>query len=451
MSSNISDPADIPSAGRLGRGLKLGWAIGEFAIASHMAIVSIFLLFYLTNVHHIPAALAGTLILIPRLWNIVTDPLMGAVSDRVRSRWGRRRPFLLFGSLLWGISFAAMFWIPVAWSTGEKAAWFLVAYMVVNTALSLYHVPYSAMAAEMSRDNRERVSLVGMKEIAARLSVLASVMASPLIVEAAPDAVTGHRWVGMIAGTLITLSGLVAFFSTAGAPSGTVDAKPFDWKATIRTLATNRPLAFLAGAYLVSSAIDAFYSAMLIYLLTISLGYSASVMGILYPVGSLTAVLMTPLWARLALRMGKRPAYILAFVSISAALASSLLLRDPPFWMLIGLMMCVGASMAGVFLMPSTMVPDTIDQDEKTSGTRRDGTIYGVWIFVQQTGMAFGAFLVGIYLDVIGYRPGADPVASDTGEFLRFGFAAGPALLALCGILLVLGYRLAPAANGDKA
>lgn len=431
-------------------GVKLGWAIGEFAIACHMAIVSIFLLFYLTDVQHIPAALAGTLLLVPRIWNIITDPLMGAISDRVKTRWGRRRPFLLAGSVLWGASFAALFWIPGDWSVAAKSAWFGIAYFLVNSSLSLYHVPYSAMAAEMTMDSRERLSLVGYKEIAARLSVLLAVMVSPLLVSAAPDAVTGHRWVGILAGTLISLSGLVAFFSTAKAPSTNIERHTVDWRTQLRTLLSNKPLAYLSGAFLFSSAIDAFYSAMLIYLLTIVLQQDGAVMGVLYPIGSLTAIVMTPVWSKIAQRIGKRAAYSVAFACASVAFALSFLLSPGHFWPLIPFMMLVGASMAGLFLLPGAMVPDTVDHDAEISGLRREGTIYGAWICVQQTGMALGAFLVGVYLDLIGHQSAPRASAATTEPTLiKFGFAFGPLLLAIAAILLLRKYTLA-SRSGDE-
>jgi GPH family glycoside/pentoside/hexuronide:cation symporter len=103
--------------------VKVGWAIGESAIACHMAIISVYLLFYLTEVHHFPGALAGTLILIPRVWNLVTDPLMGGISDRVKSRWGRRRPFLLAGAVVWALSYVAMFWMPIELTLTQKTVW----------------------------------------------------------------------------------------------------------------------------------------------------------------------------------------------------------------------------------------------------------------------------------------------------------------------------------------
>lgn len=440
------EPMETP---RLSATIRYGWAIGEFAIACHMSIISIYLLFYLTEVHHFPGALAGTLILIPRIWNVVTDPLMGGISDRVRSRFGRRRPFLLAGALVWGLSYAAMFWIPEHFTTAQKAAWFLVTCLAVNTGLSLYHVPYSAMVPEMTRGVDERLRLLGYKEIAARLSVLLTVMASPLIVGLAPNPYIGHRWIGVTAGGLIFVSGLIAFLATAKAPAVAFTPQTMSFAEQFRTFRQNRGLARLSGVYLFTSAADAFYSAFLIYFITIVLHQASSLMGALYPTGSLTAVLMTTLWAYAGRRIGRKTACAIALGGAACIFPFALLVPAGASWVMFPFMVVLGGFFAGLFLMPGTMVPDTVEADEAVSGQRREGAIYGAWIFTQQTGMALGTFLVGVYLDLIGYHPGAAQAAGERETWLlRLGFALGPTLLIVAGLLML---RVVPLGARERA
>jgi len=425
----------------------MGWAVGEFAIASHMAIISIYLLFYLTDVQHLPSALAGTLILIPRVFNVITDPLMGGVSDRFRSRWGRRRPFLLVGAVIWGGAYCAMFWIPEHWTVLQKSAWFLISCLCVNAGLSLYHVPYSAMLPEMTRDPRERLTLSGYKEIAARLSVLVTVMASPMIVKAAPDALTGYRLVGALTGALILLSGTTAFLATAKAPSESFQPQTLTWRQQLNTFRANKPLFRLSGVYLLSSACDAFYSAMMIYFVTTAMRLDAGMMSVLYPVGSLTAMFMTTMWSLFGRRVGRKPACQLAFAGGAVTFCLALLLPAARLDLMIAYMVVLGGCFAGIFLLPSSMTPDTVEYDQKISGQRREGAIYGAWIFTQQTGMALGAFLVGLYLNLIGYHPG-QAASPELAQMLRLGFAVGPALLLAGGVLLLrpltIGGRSSP-------
>lgn len=427
----------------LSRLSKCGWAIGDFAIASHMAIISIYLLYYLTEVQHFPGPLAGTLVLLPRIWSAVCDPLVGSISDRYQSRWGRRRPFVLFGAVVWAISFAAMFRIPPQLSLTLRAGWFLIACFVVNTGLSIYFVPYSAMAAEMTRDYDERLNLIGYREVASRAAVLLTVMASPLIVRLAPNPLIGNRWVGEATGGFILLSGLVAFFATRRAPAVAFQPQTMRWSEQLRTFWANRPLFVLSGAFFLSSACDAFYSALLIYFVTLGLNEPASATGWLYPTGSLAAILTTALWVKAGSRWGKRQACLAAFGGGSVCFLLSLLIPGSAPWLMFPFMILLGICFAGIFVLPGAMAPDTVEYDEAVSGMRREGAIFGTWIFTQQTGMAVGTFLVGMYLGLIGHDAGpAATQGSHQGVWLKLGFALIPAALLAVGILFLRRFSL---------
>lgn len=428
----------------LALGAKLGWAFGQFALASHMAIVSIYLLYYLTETHHVSAALAGVVLLVPRIWNVVTDPLMGAISDRTRSRWGRRRPYLLFGSLVWGASFAAMFALPQFADPRMAALWFCLLYLVVNSGVSLYHVPYSAMAPEMADGYRERLNLVGYKEVAARIAVLLAIAGAPLLVESAAEPATGYRYVGLAFGGLIVVSGLVAFFSTARAPSVAFQPQTLSFREQLRTLRQNRPLAVLSAAYLFGNVANVAFNGLLIYFITVVHGQSPAIMGVLYPLGSLTSVAMTPVWARIAARAGKREACLAAYAGLALCWLLPILVPAGEVWPLYPLMVLFGAFNAGAELLPNAMVPDTVEYDELNSGARREGTIYGAWVFIQQTGMALGGFAVSMVLALIGYQ-GAEAADAGVAAGIRYGFALLPAALVAVAFLLVRRYTLSAA------
>lgn len=428
-------------AGTLSAIAKFGWSFGQVAIASHMAIIAVYLLFYLTDVHKIPAALAGTLVLLPRIWNIVLDPLMGAISDRTRTRWGRRRPFLLVGSVVWGAAFAAMFYIPDSFSITQKSLWFLVTYLVVNTGLTVYHVPYSAMAPELTQDYRERVQILSYKEITARLAVLGSIMLSPILIKLAPDPATGYRWLGLVIAAVIIVSGVTAFLTTANAPASESQSHASGWKAQFAIFRGNRPLVQLTGVSFLTAATDAFYSALLIYFITLAVAQDASMMGVLYPISSLTAIVMTPFWSKLATRFGKREAAILAFAGVACVtLAGAFIPADKGF-LLYPFVVLFGTFVAGMFLLPSLMTPDTIEHDAWKSGMRREGAIYGAMIFTQQSGMAFGAFAVGIFLSLVGYDP-LSAASSQEIFGIRLGFGIAPLLMLGLAMLILRRYTL---------
>ncbi|MFT3755469.1 MAG: MFS transporter [Pseudoxanthomonas sp.] len=421
----------------------LGWAFGQFAIASHMAIVSVYLLFYLTEVHRVPVLLAGVITVLPRVWNIVADPLVGASSDRTRSRHGRRRPWLLAGTLLWAPAFAAMFALPQGTPVHVLALAFLLLYLLVNTGLSLYHVPYSAMAPEMAPDYQQRLSLIGYKEIASRLAVLLAISAVPWIVERAADPFAGYRWVGVAFGALILSSGLVAFFATARAPrvQAPVHAPPSSLRAQWQALRRNRPLAVLGGAYLVGNLANVAFNGALIYAITVVYAQPATLMGLLYPLGSLTSLAVTPLWAWLGARIGKREACMLAYAGLAACWLSLLLMPTGVAWPLFVLMPVFGLFNAGAELLPNAMVPDTVEHDELHGGFRREGAIYGAWVVIQQSGMVLGGLLVSVWLATIGFA-GVEAAGEGVRQGLHIGIALLPAVLVMLAWWLVRGYPI---------
>ncbi|WP_082672655.1 MFS transporter [Luteimonas abyssi] len=426
----------------LGAVPKFGWSFGQFALASHMAIISIYLMYYLTEGHGVSAGLAGLVLLLPRIWNVITDPLMGAISDRTRSRWGRRRPYLLIGALVWGAAFAAMFALPVNADPTVTAMWFVAIYLVVNTGVTLYHVPYSAMAPEMTRDYDERLKLIGYKEMAARIAVLLAIAGAPLLLEAAQTPAQGYRWIGLTFGGLIVVSGVVAFFTTARAPAVDFQPQTMSLREQWDTLKQNRPLGILSLAYLFGNMASVAFSALLIYFITVVHGQSPALMGVLYPVGALTSVFLTPVWARIGARIGKREACRIAYIGLILCWLSPGLVPQGAVWALYLLMFVHGAFNAAAELLPNAMVPDTVEYDELNSGLRREGTIYGAWIFVQQTGMALGGFVASLALVLLGYQAGAEQHPESVVTGLRWGFAAVPAAALLVAWWLVGRYDL---------
>ena len=443
------DPV-VTASPPLSLGARLGWAFGQFAIASHMAIVSVYLLYYLTEVHRVPVLLAGVITVLPRVWNILTDPLVGMLSDRTRSRWGRRRPWVLAGTLLWAPAFAAMFALPATLPVHMLALAFLLLYLLVNSGVSLYHVPYSAMAPEMVPDYRQRLSLIGYKEVASRLAVLLAISAVPWIVERAADPFAGYRLAGLAFGALILVSGVATFLATAHAPQAPLPVRAPDgglrgqWQALRR----NRPLAVLGGAYLVANIASVAFSGALIYLVTAVHGQPAALMGLLYPLGSLVSLAVTPLWARLGARFGKREACVAAYLGLSGCWLLPLLLPLGAVWPLFVLMLVFGLFNAGAELLPNAMVPDTVEHDELHGGWRREGTIYGAWVVIQQSGMVLGGLVVSLLLAVVGYE---SVQAADAGvrAGIHLGVALVPAALVLLALVLVRRYPIDAAAFAE--
>lgn len=423
--------------------IKGGWALGEIGLASYVAIVAMYLLYFMTDVLHIPSAFAGVLLLVPRIWNIVIDPIVGQISDHTNSRHGRRRPFLVGGAVVWGVGFAMIFSMPRLDGSWLFGLAFLALCVVTNTGLSIYQVPFSAMATEMTEDYAERISLVSWKNVVARLSVLAGVAFAPRIVQLASDPVQGYRWMGMVFGGVIVASGIIAFLATAGARSTSSQRKePASLRQQLTAMRANRPFLVLISSYAIYFLGQLPFVGLLVYYVTVVLGQNAALAGVLFPIASLTSAIVTPLWAKAAERFGKRGMCMISWGGAGLAWTAPLFVPDHMHWLIYPAMVVVGIFQAGGDLLPNAMVPDVVDVDELVSGERREGAIYGLWVSQQQTVLALGGLVTGLALSIIGYDGHLDHANASVAMGIRLAMTLPSCALAFIAVVCLTRYHL---------
>lgn len=423
----------------------LGWAAGEAGLACYAGISTIYLLFYATEVLRIPPVWAGLALLVPRVWNVVADPIVGIVSDRTRTRFGRRRPYLLGGAIFWGVCFAALFNLPRGNASALDILWFGAVFLLNNTGLSLYQVPYATMLAEISRDQHVRTRLAGYREIVARGAILLTLASGPWLLGRYTSEAVGFGVIGVVFGGAIVVSGLAAFFATADAAGPEAAARhEHGLRAQLATLAGNRPLAWLSSSFLLVNVGDAVFSGALVYYLTRILGESPAAIGVLYPVSSITGILVAPLWWRAANRLGKTPV-------CRAALALNAICCLLPFWitaahtaLMYPFMVLYGLSNTGARLLPNAMAPDTADLDQARTGERREGAIFGIFVFVQQTGFAVGGFLLSLFLAAGAHAAAGSALPEPSTTAILLTFTLASAALYGGAFAAILPYRMPP-------
>ena len=420
-----------------------GWAAGEVGLACYAALATIYLLYFATHVLHFPPVWAGLALLVPRVWNVVADPIVGVFSDRTRTRYGRRRPYLLGGALFWGLCFAVLFNLPRRQASALDILWFGAVFLLNNTGLSLYQVPYSTMLAEISRDQTVRTRLAGFREIVARAAVLLTLLSGPWLLGRYASESEGFGIMGGVFGAAIILSGLVAFFSTRHAPEPDATPRPgHGLRSQLATLAGNRPLAWLAGSFLMVNVGDAVFSGALVYYLTRILGESAAAIGTLYPVSSITGILVAPLWWRAANRLGKIPVCRAALALNALCCLLPLAITPGRAGLMYLFMILYGLSNTGARLLPNAMAPDTADLDQARTGERREGAIFGIFVFVQQTGFAVGGFLLSLFL-AAGTHAGVTATAQEPAtSAILLTFTVAAAALYGSAFVAILPYRM---------
>jgi GPH family glycoside/pentoside/hexuronide:cation symporter len=250
--------------------------------------------------------------------------------------------------------------------------------------------------------------------------------------QAATPSAAGFATVGMVFGALIVATGWVAFVATARSPSTAAPNRHARMRLQLAPLLENRPFAQVTTSFLFVNLGDAVFSGSLVYYVTRVLGSSPALIGSLYPVSSITGIVCAPLWTVLANRFGKATVCRIACAMNALCCLLPLLFTADGAWLMYPFMCLYGLSNTGVRLLPSAMVPDTVELDQQRTGERREGVIFGLFVFVQQTGFAAGGFLLSLLLTWAGPAAG--------GVLLCFTVAA--ATLYGLALVAILGYRL---------
>jgi len=425
--------------------VQLGWATGEVGVAVYIGTTMVFMLYFLTQAAAIPPVTAGLILLVPRIWDALIDPVIGTISDRTRSRMGRRRPYVIAGTLLLGPLFAAMFTVPADLSVTAKTLYLAATYLAASTAYSLFDVPYSAMAAEMTTSYAERTVLVSYKEIAARIGIMAALFGTPAILALRPNLGAGFRLLGALGALLIVGTFLVTLWTTRAAPAQPASTEAFDLRSELQVVLRNRPFRVLWLVFLLQNLAIGASATALVYLLTFVMHADVRMTGPLLAASSVVGIFVTPLWALVSRRTGKRGAYYLSLLLATAMALPALFLPPGYFVALFGMLLIAGVGDAGTQLFSGSMVPDTVEVEEQRSGRRREGAIFGAWIFCRKLGMAGGAFLVSVGLSLSGFVGGDTAGAVQSARALsgiRILYGLLPAALYLLAMLVLTRYDL---------
>ncbi|HEY8376257.1 MAG TPA: MFS transporter, partial [Nannocystis sp.] len=381
------------SSQSLRRALCLTYGAGSIGAGLFSTVPGLLLLFYLTDTLGVAAGLAGVAVLVPKLWDIATDPIVGAWSDRTRSRWGRRRPFLLAGALTLPPCFVALFSAPVG-DPRVAFVWVLVAFCLAAGAFTLFQVPYATMPAEMTADYHERTTLVAYRMAFVTVGILAGGALAPALIEAGGGGPAGYTFMAVVLSLVTAAAMLVAFFGTRDAPQFEAAEATPSLRAQIRIALEDRGFRNLWLAFGLQCVGTGAVLADVPYFVryTLSEGQGATTALFLCLVGP--AAVAMPLWTAVSRRLGKKRGYIAATVAF-AALAASLLFAGPGRLPLVCAQVgLLGVGFAGLQVFPFAMLPELIDEDARRTGIRREGVFTGLWFVAEKGGFALGAALV---------------------------------------------------------
>lgn len=438
---------------KLALSTKVGFGVGDIYGGGSMMIIGFYYLYFLTDVVLLTPALAGVVILISKAWDAVTDPLMGVISDRTRTRFGRRRPYFLAGIVLIFLSFFAM-WYPIDFSREmHRFIYVLVAYIFFSSVITMVMIPYNALVPELTPDYNERTSLTSFRIFFSGFSSLVCAVVPWEIVKAfKPDINTGFIVMATAFGLFFSLPFIATFLTTRERPEFQQDTVPFSLKRTfIGPLKTPTFVSVLFMYLFAFVAMDMVMS-VIIYFMTYYVGRPDETN---YVLGALLVVQLAviPLYYLLSKRTSKKTAFITAVVFWICSMTLSFLIGPgSPSWMIYLFGVLVGAGTGGVVIMIYSIFPDVPDVDELYSGVRREGLYSGMFTFMRKLSSALGLFIISAIIGLAGYRAPVDGLQQiQTDQFilvLRVIFVAVPAaMLALC-LVSATFFSLSPSLHG---
>ncbi len=439
----ISSEAEPASADRHIVPLKVqvGWGLGSLGTVIVLSIQSVFLLFFFTSVLGIQPGRAGTLILAAKLFDLVWGVVVGRVSDRSHTKWGRRRPFMLVGAFFTTIGILLVFCPPII-----SPAYQIATLVALGVGYGLFNVPYLAMPAEMTIDPAARTRLISWRIIFVSIATLFTIGLLPSVVVWGGGGRAGFVLLAEMTAGLVGVSMLTTFAMTAPARFlDRTEAKPdrqTDWAA----IWTNRPFLLLMAAKIMQLVGLAVGSAILLFFFTAVLGGAAGNVSLWSFIAYSVSIVSTPLWARIAAGREKRGLYIAGCIGYGLVTLSWLLAGPGEPFALIALRAAlVGPCIACLLLMGQAMLPDTIEYDRKRSGFGREGVYAAVYNFVEKGTSAAGPFIVGWILQLVGFQPHPGAGVEQTPEAIRgvyIAMAVIPGALYVISTLPLVFYKL---------
>jgi Na+/melibiose symporter-like transporter len=436
--------SEIHPSGVLPVGVRAGYALGSLVTGAFGTVPGLLLLPYLTDTLGVAAGVAGLLVLAPKAWDVLVNPVAGRVSDRTRGALGARRPYLLAGGLALAVLFALIFAGPFGTDGAGPPAFVALMFMAAATAFAFFQVPYVAMPAEMTDGYAERTRLMTWRVAVLALTILLSGAVAPIVVKAAGGGLPGHRAMGLFVAAIIVFGACGAFIGTRRAPLGRVVESEPSLRAQLAIVGRNRPFRLLLICFVVQAAGIATMLAGVKYFATQVLDSPDAGPTVLFACFVGPALLVMPVWTRVGDRLGKLRSYVLA--SVIFAVGALLILLAPilPPIAVYLITAVIGGGYAGQQVFALAMLPDCIAHDTERTGRRQAGVFTGVWTAGETLGLALGPGLYALILQVFGYVSSSTGVAAVQDSTARLGVLLGftvvPALLVGAAVLLLGAY-----------
>ena len=430
---------------KLTLGTKVKYGLADLGFALITSAMQFFLLFYYTDVAGIDPALAGLALMVGKLtWDAINDPLFGYWSDRTRSRFGRRRIYMLIGAVPLGFAAWIMFSLPKGLTGVPAFLAVLLSFWLVDSFHTMTNTPYSALTPELTRDYNERASLTSIRMIfsvlgyilgAALTTILAGIFqGSGLNLQQAWSAT------GAVFGVVAMITILVTAFSIKEKPELAGEPSKLPAFKAVAISFKNKPFIILMIAFILSSFSFTVLTALVAYFITYQLNMPDQVSFVLLVMLVMIGLFLVP--AKLISdKINKGPTYALGLFIASVAVMTGFFFPHQPTPLIYVVAIVAGIGFSTQWVCPWSMLPDVVEYDEKMTGERREGIYYGLWAFLTKFTGALGVAVSGWALGLFGYVPNVEQTARALFG-IRLFFSIVPAVVILISLPFLIWYPI---------
>jgi len=422
---------------------KLAYSMPAYALAVIGIPVYVYIPKFYTDVVGINVMLLGYILFSVRIFDAVTDPVIGYLSDRTQTRFGRRRPFIAVGAVFTALTMFFLF-NPPQTSPSAETVWFGVFVYALFLFWTVVTVPYESLGPEITFDYHERTSLFGMRDGFLIAGTLAAASAPALVqgLFELPDDATGERakffWISILYVPLLIGTAWWCVLAIKERPIQTVPSS-LGLFSGVRQVARNRPFVILLVAYTISAIGNNLPATLILFYVQYVLRSDlADFFLLLYFV---SGILFLPGWIFIARHTGKKLAWIASMAINSGAFIGVFFLGPGDVWMYGVLVFLSGIGFGATLALPSAIQADVIDYDELLTGDRREGQYIGWWSISKKLAAAVGIGAGLAALGMAGYTPNAEQTQR-VQWVLRMLYAFVPSLFNLLGLLVALAYPI---------
>lgn len=388
---------------------KAGWGLADMGIVVFVVVKQLLVFAFLTSQLGVPVGLAGAVTTAVLIFDIITDPLVGYLSDHTQSRWGRRFPWMAMGAVVMAAGMIGLFAVPAGMGTSANLAWVVGFFVMATIGFTMVAVPYGAMAGEITQDPRERSTMTAWRMGFASIGILVGGALVPGLA-----AGLGHATAAIAVSPLIIGAIWLSIFLTRRAPR-IAQATTVDPRAVITLVLGNRAFVVLtvlygvmtmaialitaglpfAALYLIIDSGDTLLSGAATALTTLSLMFAAFVLG---------AILSQAVWVALSRALGKMGALVLG-LSLYILLMVVLYFELPSVnvTVIAGLFVLAGMANGAYQQIPFAMYPDLMDVTRTQSGQAIEGAFSAIWLFGQKVANAIAPLILGAILTAFGW------------------------------------------------